>query len=487
MHRNIHKFNGLQSSVFAPASGYCRLILLVLITAVHSRGQSLVDRGPWAGGVTARSATIKVKVNRDLASVCLIYGTDVGLADAVRTQPVLIHANVSSIATFQLEDLQPDTRYYYVLEVNGTKAMDRRGRFRTFPEGQASFKFAFASCAKTGSTNGVFEAIQRNDPLFFMNIGDFHYEDIRTNSRTRFREAYDRVLASPQQSALYRYTDFIYMWDDHDFGGNNSNRKASSHPAARLTYQEYVPHYPLPAGRGDVPIYQSFSVGRVKFILTDLRGERMSVSEPDTPEKTMLGTVQKEWFKKELLAAKETHPLIFWVSTVPWTGQAGTNFYPIPPGTYGSIHHKKLPPVPLQADGTLPGYARPSSDMDNWATFSHERRELADFFKLNGLVGRLIILSGDAHMLAADDGRNSDYATDGGAPIPDLAGAPLDQDSSVKGGPWSQGLYRPRKGVGCFGFVTVEDKGAEITVTYSGRTLLNEEKVGLKIKVGVGE
>jgi len=92
-------------------------------------------------------------------------------------------------------------------------------------------------------------------------------------------------------------------------------------------------------------------------------------------------------------------------------------------------------------------------------------------------------LHGDSHMLAADDGSHSDFATGGGAPIPVMCAAPLDQEPSIKGGPYSQGIYKVRKGEGCFGLVTVTDEGNEITVSYSGRNNKNEEKISLKFKV----
>src|SRR5260370_13456696 len=118
-----------------------------------------------------------------------------------------------------------------------------------------------------------------------MNMGDFHYLDIQTNSLPLFRAAYDRVLASPQQAELYRRVPFVYIWDDHDYGGNNSNRKAASRQAARLAYDEYVPHYPLAAGADDVPIYQSFAVGRAEFILVELPSECLDMRAKDSPPK----------------------------------------------------------------------------------------------------------------------------------------------------------------------------------------------------------
>ncbi len=41
----------------------------------------------------------------------------------------------------------------------------------------------------------------------------------------------------------------------------------------RQAYREVVPHYPL-VHAGDGPINQAFTIGRVRFVLTDNRSER---------------------------------------------------------------------------------------------------------------------------------------------------------------------------------------------------------------------
>ncbi len=86
-------------------------------------------------------------------------------------------------------------------------------------------------------------------------------------------------------------------------------------------------------------------------------------------------------------------------------------------------------------------------------------------------------------MLGADDGSHSDFASGGGAPIPVLCAAPLDQHASIKGGLYSQGVYAPRRGEGCFGLVNVIDEGDKIRVIFSGRNFLNEQKISLKFEV----
>ncbi|MEY2411105.1 MAG: prolyl oligopeptidase [Verrucomicrobiota bacterium] len=494
--------------------------------------RSPIERGPWSGALTSESATIKARLRDTGAKAQLVLSKD---PEFTR----LFARNVSSpaldkngrIISFELHRLPADTQFYYALEMDGQLQRGKAGQFRTFPApGPASFTFAFASCGKTGSTNASYEMIRQHHPLFYMNDGDFHYLNIKVNNVKKFRRAYDRVLGSPTQAALYRDVPFAYVWDDHDFGGDNANRKASSHEAARAAYEETVPHYPLAFGDGDVPICQSFAVGRVKFILTDLRSERDPADQKDDAKKSMMGVKQKEWFKKQLLEANGKYPLIFWVSSVPWIGTASTNYYRVSTNTYGYIHHTNITAAMRpsaragaadetadeKADETKPDGAvtpertnatnrtagpgqrgngrRPGGfgggrgtrrfpfGEDYWSVFSAERREIADFIKDNNIKG-VAILHGDSHMLAADDGSHSDYATGGGAPLPVLCAAPLDQEASLKGGPYSQGVYRVRKGEGAFGLVTVTDDGKRIDVKFSGRNNKDDEKIALQFSV----
>lgn len=440
-------------------------------------------RGPISGGVTDTSAWIKAKLRYKGASARLLVSTNVDLAEPKWFGPMTALTERGNMVEFHATNLQANIQYFYALEVDGSVLLDKRGAFKTFPPpGQpASFNFAFASCARTGSDNPVFDTIRQLRPLFYLNSGDFHYENISSNALVKFRIAYDRVLVSPRQSLLYRSLPLIYIWDDHDFAGNNSDRRAPSHHAARFVYEEYIPHYEMAGDAGDVPIYQSFTVGRVKFILTDLRSERDPVKMPDGPHKSMLGAKQKAWFKNELLAAKGKYPMIFWVSSVPWIGNAGVTYYPIADRVTGFIHHTNWWQFE-QDPATAEENREVRNNDDFWGAFAYERREIANFIRDNKITG-VCILHGDAHMLAADDGTHSDYASGGGARFPVLCGGPLDQNASIKGGPYSQGVYKCRKGEGAFGYVQVKDSGTKIDVQYSGRNYLNEEKIGLKFSV----
>jgi alkaline phosphatase D len=440
-------------------------------------------RGPLSGGITDTSAVVKAKLRYRGTSARLLVSTNSDLSAPTWFGPKTAVVDRGNMGEFRADNLQPDTQYFYALEVTNSLQLANRGAFKTFPprDRPASFNFAFASCAHTGSESPVFDTIRQLHPLFYMNVGDLHYLNITSNALVKFRMGYDQVLISQRQSQLYRSTPLVYIWDDHDFAGNNSDRGAPAHFAARYVYEEYVPHYEMAAGEGAVPIYQTFTVGRVKFILTDARSERDRVKNPDGPGKSMLGRAQRTWFQNELLAAKGKNPLIFWVSSVPWIGQAGVNYYPIRSGATGFIHHTnswqfKRDPATAEDDRNV------KNDDDFWGAFAFERTEIANFIRNNQIHG-LAILHGDAHMLAADDGSHSDYASGGGAKIPVMGAAPLDQSPSIKGGPYSQGVYKARRGEGCFGYVQVRDEGSKITVQFSGRNQLNEERIALKFSV----
>lgn len=393
----------------------------------------------WIGAVTHDSAVVKAKLPPRAAARLLVLRA--GEAPIV-FQPEPLAEEGGTVRTFRLRGLAALSLHTCTLEVNGRPSTHPPAVLRTFPApgAAASFSFAFSSCARTGSEHRVFAAIQRRAPAFFLHLGDMHYENISRNDLRHFRAAWDTVLSSSTQGVLYRTVPLVYVWDDHDFGPNDSDARSPSRAAARRVYREYAPHYALPAGDGDAAIYQAFTIGRARFILTDLRSERSPSRMRAGPAKTMLGAAQKEWLKREIAQSSRSHAAVFWASSVPWIGAGGSG--------------------------------------DAWAAYADERREIAEFLARES-IRNLVILCGDAHMLAADDGTNSDYSRTGGLRIPVLHGSPLDKSGSFKGGPYSHSFYLPEKGEGCFGWIEVRDDGGRAVVDFTGCNQDGDAKVRL--------
>ena len=403
-----------------------RLLLAIAIACALTPGAGAQSASPFAGGawcgnVTPTTATVKVRLNSPGQAVRLALATNARLDGATYTASAVSGAVTGNIVTFNLSGLEPQTAYYYGLEVGGQLRDETvsRGRFRTFPRGAGSFKLALIGDGDPRDADArVHEAVAAEDPLLLLYNGDLHYGDISTTVVEDYRAMIDAVLNHPKQGALFRSAPVAYMWDDHDFsGGNNSDGTAPGAGAATTAYRERVPHYPL--GPTDGTIGQAFTVGRVRVIMTDLRSAASTATLPEGRGKSKLGAGQKAWLKEQLVAARDAgFPLIIWMSPVPW----------IAPAALGD---------------------------DSWGGYATERAEIADFIRDNR-IRNLVIFSGDMHALAYDDGTHSDYATGGGAPIIVLHSTPLTRDGNAKGGPYTVG---PFLGTQQYGILEVTDTG----------------------------
>jgi alkaline phosphatase D len=328
-----------------------------------------------------------------------------------------------------ISDLTEDTQYYYAIEDRDGNIDERIGKFKTIKMGAYSFTFAAASCAKNGSDHFVFDNIASQPIKFFMNTGDIHYRDIRKNDVSLYAKGYKELFNSSRQRNLYQNNSFVYIWDDHDFGANGSWGGSRGKPAAQLAYRRYVPSHDLVLPKAGNGIYRAFSVGRVRFVITDLRSYSDKGGDALAPGRTLMGSAQKAWFKQELLKSRDAHKLIVWVCTTLWIGS-------------------------------------PQSKKDRWFSFCAEREELADFFRDNDLDKGMCIISGDAHMLAADDGSNNTYGGDGSPMFPVFHAAAMDSSGSKKGGPYSEGTY---PGGSRYGLFKVTDNGGDtVTLNFKG-------------------
>ena len=153
----------------------------------------------------------------------------------------------------------------------------------------------------------------------------------------------------------------------------------------------------------------------------------------------MLGAEQLAWFLDELVEASQTHALVLWGNPTPWVSDGGT---------------------------------------DDWSAFADERRRIADVIAAHK-IDNLVMVSGDAHMVAIDDGTNTDYSTNGGGGFPLLHAGALDRPGSEKGGPYSHGAFA---GSGQYGRLQIHDSGGPtIQVDLSGHTWDGSELLGLTL------
>ncbi len=342
----------------------------------------------WMGPPAADAIRATFNLNGAPAGPAIVQAaTDAGFTSLAASVPVSVDPRYP-FARAQIGGLTADTEYHLRLVNASGAATGRRGRFRTAPA-SGDFAFLCASCSNSGSNAAIFDTMRTSNPdaLFFQHLGDVHYYDIGINDEALFHDAYDAVFASARQADLWSALPMPYMWDDHDYGLDNSNASSPSRQASVAAFRRRVPSAPLVLSGPEDAIYHSYRVGRVLFAVLDLRSEKTGSQ--------MMSAAQEAWLLGLMDGMAATDAMVI-VSSVPWIA-TGVN------DTWGAT------------TGT-----------------SAQRTRIADAVTAR-IPGRAMIVSGDMHALAYDDGTNSE----GGIPV--LQSAPISRSNSSKGGPYTTG------------------------------------------------
>lgn len=383
----------------------------------------------WIGGLTANSVVVAAGV-RNIASARLVVSTNSGLTSPVFSSSVAPSANGAIKLT--RASLTANTQYFFGIEADGSvlAAPAGRGSFTTDPaEGaQSSFSVAFGSCQQTNSNSTTFQTIADKTGPFgkarrVLHLGDLHYRDFTTGTTaTDIDGQYKTSLATPRMQAMASTIAMPYLWDDHDWGGAFSNASAPAASLLAAAYRSWVPSYTLPAtdGKG---IWQSWVIGRVRFIALDTRSQRSAFDAADGPSKTLLGAEQKAWLYARLA---ESEPVKIILCGFYWRQDA------------------------------LLG--------DRWGSYANEFQAVNDQIVTSG--AQCFTVFGDRHALAADNG-----STSGTRGMAQAGGAPFHQTSTPSGETWSHGYYDTGgASMEAFGWLDITDSGSSITVAYSGIT-----------------
>jgi alkaline phosphatase D len=330
--------------------------------------------------------------------------------------------------------LTANTAYYYrvgmtVSGVETFSAISSRA-IKVAPSGQASFAFDFGSCTDATDSASMAAIAARNDDLFF-HLGDLYYADGSGTGLQNIRDKMTAKIGAANHAAVFSTMPTAYVASDHDGMSNNGNAGSDATAWANwnTAYREHFPTPALPTGGA----YYTFTWGRVRFVATDRRSFATAPSATDNSAKTSLGTTQKQWLKDTITAA--TEPVIVIIQDAPWIGSA------------------------IAGD-------------DGWLGYTTERSELASFFAASGK--KIVMLAGDMHALAADDGTNAP----GGIAL--FHAAPLNNTASQKGGPYTAGPY-PTTGAAVqqYGRCVITDSGSSIALAFTGYSSDNTARVTL--------
>ena len=279
-------------------------------------------------------------------------------------------AELDYTAVVRVHGLKPDTDYTYELLVDGELYPVEYASFRSHPKQGApsNFRVAFGGGAGfVAEHERMWDTIRERDPVAMLMLGDNVYIDDPEHKLTQ-HYTYYRRQSRPEWRNMTSSRGTYAIWDDHDFGLNDSFGGPSPDDPwwKPQVWEVFTQNWNNPSygGGQDVRgVWFDFRVGDVHFIMLDGRYYRESPwrRAQGNENPSMLGPVQLEWLKQTLSGSQATFKVV--VSPVPWaTGTKGG-----PPGGY-----------------------------DTWDGFDRERTKIFDLINEHEIDG-VVLISADRH------------------------------------------------------------------------------------------
>jgi alkaline phosphatase D len=211
------------------------------------------------------------------------------------------------------------------------------------------------SCASSSKFFDVWTQIAAKNIDALMLLGDTPYIDSTKLSvnRSRHRE----FLSIPTLAELGASTPVWGTWDDHDFGGNDTDGKVANKETLRQVFTEYRAQKQF--GDGEHGVYTKFRRGPVEAFMLDPRYFSQTEPSPvDQRKPTCLGRTQWQWLLDGL--KHSTAPFKLLATEMIWDDKK-------------------------------------NGEKDDWETYAHEREALFDFIGENQIRG-VVLIGGDIHV-----------------------------------------------------------------------------------------
>lgn len=308
------------------------LFLTVVCTCVRAQNvQDLLQAGPMLGHNDFREVKIWVQTTAP-AEVVIDY-TD-GSGKTFSTAPVRTEKRTAYTAHLVCDEVTPGEKYTYRLRINDRPvklnyptefSVQPLWRFRNDPP---DFSVALGSCTYVndpeydrpgrayGGEYAIFEAIHADRPDLMLWLGDNAY--LRPGdwgSRTGYHHRFTHSRSVPEMQPLLARTHHYGVWDDHDYGPNDSDRSWIHRELAKETFDLFWanPTSGLPQSElvyGTRGITTMFRHVDTDFFLLDNRSFRTPNDQEDIDHPTVLGTAQLEWLIEALIFSDSPHKMV---------------------------------------------------------------------------------------------------------------------------------------------------------------------------------
>ena len=289
------------------------LAILLTISSTAFAQSTNINSGPMVGYCDFKEAMIWLQTNKNETVRVDYFATD-------NPKEIFSSENYSSNKengfTYHiiLDKLQPNKKYTYSVVINNKKIVlpyETRFSSKTLWEWRADapdFKVAFGSCNYVnepevdrpgkpyGSNHKIFESIATKNPDIMLWGGDNVYlREVDFGSKTGIYHRYHHSKSLKEMQPLLAKTQNFALWDDHDFGPNDSDRSYKHKYLTQQAFKDFWANqtYGTNANQQE-GVYTTFTWNDAQFFLLDDRFFR-SPNDRISGEKTMLGKEQLEW------------------------------------------------------------------------------------------------------------------------------------------------------------------------------------------------
>jgi len=275
------------------------LVLVILCLALQSSAKAgVLTHGPMVGHTTDTTALIWIRAE----GLCemQVRLTPKSGGRTIVSETVRLTEEDNFCGSAEIRGLSARTTYSYrVFLDNKEQRCPVRQEFTTFapPQKPCIVRIGFGHCLRGSGVQKIWRAIGAKKPDLFILMGDNIYSN--STEPAKQRRMYLQFHADPYFRAFGATTPIYAVWDDHDYGLDNSDRTQPGKQRSLKTFNEIWPN-PKSQAVQTPGIWTRFTAGCAEFFLMDVRYHRSPNRDPDGPTKTMLGAEQLTWLRKSL-------------------------------------------------------------------------------------------------------------------------------------------------------------------------------------------
>jgi alkaline phosphatase D len=358
------------------------LVGILFFTINLNAQQRTLISGPMLGYIEHREVLIWLEVSPDVKKVQLRYRQQ----GKPETEKIMAYTGPLSMTynpiKIRLEELEMNTVYEYDIWLNDQKVtLPFITTFKTkklweWREAAPDFNFMVGSCFyindpqydRPGKPYGqdprILETMGNMPTDFMLWTGDNLYlreADYSSKAGIAYRYSYN--FRFPMMQKLRATRANYAIWDDHDYGPNNSDAKYELKDYTLETFKKYWGNKSFGEPDNEA-VYHKFKWSDCDFFMMDDRYFRSADNMPDSingrpnPSKQFYGRKQMEWLKNSLISSQGTFKFIV---------SGGQMLNPM------------------------------AKDKECFMSYPVEWQELIDFIKDNKLNG-VVFITGDRHL-----------------------------------------------------------------------------------------